>query len=289
MDEGILDNERGRVAPTESNAKVRSSGVVFSPIAFLAVLAVVALLGISSVKAWQFVSGGNAVSATNPPSDVSTRAETPFSGIDWQIPLATNVFDQEDPDGLANIEDNVAAALLGSYSGLADAGLYTPEGGKKIAEDIASSLRARVTYRLFSPEEIKTDADTSYERMLQYRDDMRIALEPLLSNPGYELALFASYIESRDPTYTEKLREAAQNYKKSLENAGALTVPVDAAHSHTGVLNALSEFGATIDAMARFADDAFASAALLQTYNASEARLLTSFNDLASYQRNKQL
>lgn len=272
----------------ENNAKLTSPGMTF-----FAALAVIALVGISAAKAWDVVSKGNTTSAHNDFVPPAQRATTPWNNVDWQTSLPTIAGDEtamaNDPNGLSNIETNIASALLTSYTALADIGLYTPEAGKEIAEDIASSLKARVTYRPYTELDIKTDQDASYDRMLSYRNDLRIALEPLLENPGYEFALFASYIESKDPVYTERLRATSQNYQKAISNLVDLTVPTESSMYHLGILNALSEFGAVVQAMAEHGDDAFAAAALLQSYNSSEARLLTAFNDLATYQRTKPL
>ncbi|MBI4133232.1 hypothetical protein HY478_01315, partial [Candidatus Uhrbacteria bacterium] len=128
----------------------------------------------------------------------------------------------------------------------------------------------------------------SYDRMLAYRSNLRVALEPLLKNPGYELSLFATYVETRDSKYIDLLKTASKNYREAVSNAAKVVVPRDAVSAHVGILNALSEFGATVETMANHGDDAFASAALLQTYTKNEARLFASFESLASYYRNKK-
>lgn len=222
-------------------------------------------------------------------------ARTPYGGINWQAPLSEGSSATSDSvmaidqDGISNIGENVMGALVGSYVTLAESGSYTPEEGGKIAEDIAASLKASVSYLVYSQIDIKIDTDTSYERMLTYRNDLRIALEPLLKNPGYELGLFATYIESRDARYLEQLKETAINYRLAIENAANVVVPEDAASQHVGILNALSEFGAIVERLSKHADDAFASAALLRTYNDSEANLVVSFDSLASYYKSKHL
>lgn len=277
-------------------------GVAFSHMAVLAAISVVTLISIGSLQAWKVIAKGNSVSvASNAPIELASKATTPWEGINWQAPLPAGVYDEggltpsasaeatADKDGLSNIEGNVVGALLGSYTVLAESGLYTPEGGEKIAEDIATTLRAKVSYPTYAAVDLKTDTDISYNRMLVYRSDLREALEPLLANPGYELSLFANYIESRDTIYTDRLRQAAKNYRAAVENAAIITVPEDALSYHVGILNSLSEFGATIEAMANHADDAFASVALLATYNTSERNLMTSFDSLASYQKSKRL
>jgi hypothetical protein len=262
--------------------------VAFSHMAYLAALSVVVLIGISGWQAYKFVATGNPVSAANGEKELSAYAESPWKDVNWQAPSGAGI-PTNDPDGLSNIEGNVADALLTSYVALSQAGIYTPEDGTEIAEDIAASLKANVSSPVYAQSDIKTDSDTSYQRMLAYRNDLRVALEPLLKNPGYEFGIFANYIESRDALYTDQLKETAANYRQAAENAAAITVPVDAAERHLAILNSLSEFGATIAAMATHADDAFASAALIGTYNSNEKNLLLAFDALASYQREKPL
>ncbi len=259
----------------------------------IAALAVVVLIIVAFVQGYGKISKNNrSLSAKNEWVSASNIARTPSGDIDWQTSLgeesSDTTLDAEDPDGLGNIADNVTGALLGSYMTLAESDSYTPEDGEKIAENIAASLKASVSYPTYSDDDLKTDNDTSYERMLAYRSDLRIALEPLLKNPGYELNIFANYIESRDQKYLEQLGQTAENYKLAIENAANVVVPRDAVSQHVGILNSLSEFGAIVERLSRHADDAFASAALLRTYNESEANLVMAFNKLAAYYRDKK-
>jgi hypothetical protein len=119
--------------------------------------------------------------------------------------------------------------------------------------------------------------------MLAYRSDLRIALQPLLENDGSELEIYGKYVETSDPAHLEKLREAAERYRAAAEAAAAMTVPRDAVSYHKDILNAMEQFAATLDAMAKYADDPFASVALLRSYNAAEARMFTTFDALGNY------
>lgn len=269
------------------------TGVGFSHMAVLAGCSIVALIAVAGGQAFYVLSSAQSQTRTANEPAISEVAHTSYGEVNWQIPsLDESSIDaiaaSEDPDGIAYIADNVAGVLLGSYSTLSNAGSYTPEEGERVAELIASDLLANVSYSSYSSKDIKTDPDTSYERMLEYRNDLRVALEPLLENPGYELGIFANYIESRDANYLKQLRQTALNYRTVVANASSLTVPQDAVPHHVDALNALSEFGVVVERLARHAEDAFASAALLRTYNESEARLFTSFNTLAKYYRSKQ-
>mgnify|MGYP001559802876 FL=1 len=280
-------------------AERAETSVDFSRMATFASLSVLALVVVSAWQIHQIFLRGNSVSAKNAEnSSLGERASTPYGNVDWQAPIP-NASDElspsssanasEDKDGISNIEGNVARVLLGSYTALNEAGIYTREDGEKIAKDIAISLRANISYKIYGVDDIKIDSDTSYDRMLAYRSDLRKALEPLLGNPGYELKLFANYIGSNNPIYTEKLAVTSKNYQKAVAQAANITVPEDAAQEHLGILNALSEFGTIVEKMATHADDAFAAAALLQTYNTGEINLLTSFNSLATYYRSKKI
>lgn len=263
------------------------------PIKVAATLSVVALVVVAFLQGYAKISeGGRLLSAENTTVGASSVARTPYGSINWQAPLPDDSADapsaagaSEDADGISNIAENVMGALLGSYATLAESGSYTPEEGEKIAEDIANSLKASVSYPVYSQSDLKTDTDISYERMLAYRSDLRIALEPLLKNPGYELGLFANYIETRDKSYTDQLRTTAENYRTAIGNVANVVVPEDAVSEHVGILNALSEFASVVERMTRHADDPFASAALLRTYNETESRLFTSFDALATYAR----
>ncbi len=280
-------------------AERAEASVDFFRMATFASISVLALVIVGVWQMHQFFLRGNTVSAKNTKhSSLSERTSTPYGNIDWQAPIhnSSNELDSsssanasEDKDGISNIEGNVARVLIDSYTALNEAGIYTKKDGEKIAKDIAISLRANISYKIYSISDIKTDPNASYDRMLAYRGDLRKALEPLLGNPGYELKLFANYIGSNDPIYTEKLAVTSKNYQKAVAQAANITVPEDAVQEHLGILNALSEFGTIVEKMAIHADDAFAAAALLQTYNTGEANLLTSFNSLATYYRSKKI
>jgi hypothetical protein len=268
----------------------------FLPIQVVAVLSVVAFIGVATFQGYLIFAGKNRdLRATGASSSTSGIARTPYGSVNWQTPLsgASGSTDLDsltvaDADGISNIEGNVVGALLGSYISLNEAGMYTPEDGEKIAESIASSLQASVSYKTYSIRDLASDPDTSYERMLTYRDDLRVALEPLLSNAEYELTLFANYIDTGDAQYLSQLQATAENYKLAIKNAASLTVPQDALSHHAGILNALSEFSTVIEHMAAHAGDPFATIALLKTYNDTETRLFTSFDALASYEKQKQ-
>lgn len=264
------------------------SGVAFSHMAVLAAISVLALTGVIGWHAYHLFTGGRTVTAVNLSASPREQASTPYNSINWQLPLVSDFASTSDPDGISNIEGNVANTLISSYAALVESGLYTPEKGEELAGDIASSLQANVSHKTFLAKDISVTPDTSHEAMVAYRGNLRTALEPLLKNTEYEFKLFASYLESHDPQYTDALKTTAANYKEAALRAARVTTPEDVVEEHVAMLNALSEFEAVILAMAHHADDAFAAAALLKTYNTSEANLLTSFSSLAAYYTSKQ-
>lgn len=261
----------------------------FLAIQTLAVLSFVVLIGIGVWRVHQVFAKGNTVSAVNATRALPGHASTLYESVNWQTSASDGTTSDQtsDPDGISNIGANVAQTIYDTYTSLRESGTYTPEEGEKIAQDIATSLHANISYKTFLPSDIKTDRDTSFERMMKYRQDLRVALEPLLKNPGYELSLFVNYIDSHDAMYLRKLSTTVKNYTAAIENASDLVVPEDALSYHLGILNSLSEFKTTIERMAEHADDAIAAAALLRPYNESEARMMSSFNTLAQYYKSK--
>ena len=265
------------------------TGVSFSPIVVLAALSVMALIGVS---AWQGFSSWKSSQVTSGDlNEIRVTTNSAKSRVDWQRAFADTLEDSaasstiDDPDGLSNIGGNVMGTLLGAYATMKDAGTYTQSRGEEIAGAIAEDLRASISYRMYSASDAQIDESVSLPRMLAYRNDMRVAFEPLLLNSMYELEIFAYYLDTHDAQYLEELRRVAENYRTATENVLGVTVPKDAVSYHVGTLNALSEFEAVLNAMAAHADDPFATAALLRTFNEAEAGMFFSFNSLAGYFR----
>lgn len=268
----------------------------FSAIKVLAALSLLALLWLGSSRAYQAIVKKSTVSAQNSggAGSLATQASTPFKSVDWQAPVpggergpSSIAFAGEDKDGISNIAGNVVRTVLGSYEALVESGDYSPEKAESIAQEIGENLRANVSFTTYKAADLKIESDTSYTRMLTYRNDLRIALEPLLKNSAYELSMFANYVESKDEKYLEELKRTVENYREAIAKTAQVVVPNDALEYHLSILNALSQFSETIDRMAKHADDPFASAALLGTYSGSETNLLSSFNSLALYYKSK--
>ncbi len=206
-----------------------------------------------------------------------------------QLGIAENIPETKpyDPNDLSQIGDNALGKLIGEYASLKQSGAYTAEAGERVAESVASSLTAPVAYAPILESDIRVDPDATYVRMLQYRSDMRIAFAPLLQNTEAEFAVFARYVETRDESNLAELSGYAERYRKAAENAKSAVVPKDSVSYHARIINSLLQFAATLEAMVKHADDPMASLALLRTYNSAELKVFTSFNSLATFQRNK--
>ncbi len=271
------------------NKYAHKSGL--SSIAATAALSAIVLL---SVLAWRtnaiLSAKDNALYAVSDyPSSAGVRINAGFTlGTPEEGATATSA-SAEDPNDLSLIGTDALGRVIGTYVGLKQSGAYTPEAGERAAESVASSFDAQISYALFPESGIKTDDDISYKRMLLYRSDMRAALLPLLKNTEPEFAVFARYAATGDKSNLANLEKIAERYKTAALNAEGVIVPKDAVGYHADAINSLILFSATLLQMVKYADDPMASLALLRAYNDAELDVFTSFNALASYQKNKAL
>jgi len=163
------------------------------------------------------------------------------------------------------------------------------DAGLAAVHNFGAVVKPPVDYRTYAASDITTVPDTSKDRTLSYRADLRTALEPLLENKEYELDIFANYVNSKDPKYLDDLRAASQNYKLAITNTEKVVAPADAASYQAAILTAMSEFSATLDALADNAKDPFASSALLRTYVDAEDNMVASFDSIGKYASQKLL
>ncbi len=190
-------------------------------------------------------------------------------------------------DPVALIGPQVISQLLGSYTALLDSGTFSPEAGAAAAASIAPHVRALVPYKPYTLSDLKTTDDTSYARMLTYREAAQKALQPLLTNERAEYEIYASYLETGDAEALAELQRVAENYANAAAAMAQVTVPKDATGMHLSLVNALGQFSVTLTSMTLHADDALASVALLRTYNDTELAVVTSFDTFAKYTRSK--
>lgn len=153
---------------------------------------------------------------------------------------------------------------------------------------MAESLQVSVPFHTYTASDITTDPDSSYARMLSYRHDLQVSLAPLMRNTQPEYEIFAYYVSTKDTKYLDTLRRVAQNYREAASGTARVVPPKEALREHLGILNAMEEFAATLDAQIANADDPIASVVLLRTYNQGEADVLSSFAALATYYREKK-
>ncbi len=259
-----------------------------SRITATAALAVVVLLGALLFQLRLLVS--DIVQPAVAEVDTVSGAAIPATDASWQQELVllglattseTSNASGEDP--IAMIGPIVVAQLVGQYAGLVESGTYSEAAGDAVAESIARNVKAVISYKTYTSADVRTDTDISYNRMLEYRSDLRDALAPLLENTESELDIFARYVETSDEAHLKTLAEAAANYDKALTNAAAVVAPRDAINYHLDVLNALSLFDATLDAMAGNTLDEFATVALLRSYNTAEQKMFYAFDALGNY------
>lgn len=163
------------------------------------------------------------------------------------------------------------------------------EAGKSAVQALGASIDPGVQYKTYAAGDIKTDPNTSKDRVISYRADLRTALAPLLENKEYELDLFASYVDTKNPLYLQKLRDASANYRLAIANTEKVIAPADAASYQAGILTALSQFASALDALTENAVDPIASAALLKTYLSAQDNMVSSFNAIAKYASQKIL
>lgn len=190
-------------------------------------------------------------------------------------------------DPISQLSAQIIGNILGAYTGLQQMGVYSTSTANAAASDILPLLRTSVPYKIYTRADIGVDPDTSYDRMLAYRSDLRDSLAPLLENTVPEYEIFAQYIDTKDASYLEELRKSARYYSEAAEATALIVAPADAAPYHLAILNAMQQFSATLETLAGHADDPFAVAALLGAYEQAESGMFVSFNALTTYYKSK--
>lgn len=177
-------------------------------------------------------------------------------------------------------------AILGQFAtrfiALAQNGLAT-----STAADTAADIVPSIQTPQFNDSDIPKDSDTSLARVIQYRNDLRIALAPLLNNTTPELDIYAQWIDTGDDTYLKKIASIAGDYDAAVLAAQKVRTPADAVHYQVGILNAMAQFSMSLKALSANAKDPIASVTLLRTYNMAEQQMFTAFNALGIYAAQK--
>jgi hypothetical protein len=191
-------------------------------------------------------------------------------------------------DGVTPLGAQVLAQTIVAFDRAVQQSSST-EAGIAAVKNLGEQIRLPLEYRSYSVSDIATVSDTSKDRMLSYRADLRVALEPLLLNKEYELDIFARFVESNDTKYLSDLRIVSQNYRQAIARMEKVVAPTDAAFYHASILTALSEFSVTLDALADNATDPLASAALLRNFVGAQNAIVTSFDAIGKYAYQKLL
>jgi hypothetical protein len=242
--------------------------------------AYVAVLGLCGVVAWNAL-GNQATPAPMANASASNQqySEDHLGMLAGQVANATS-------SGITPLGASIFSQAIIAY----DKAMQTASSSQAALEAVqnfGATVRPPVDYRTYVSSDVATISDTSKDRVLNYRADLRIALEPLLENKQNELELFAQYVDTKDTQHLKDLRTASANYKRAILNTEKVVAPADAASYQAAILTAMSEFAATLDALVENASDPFASAALLHSYLAAQDNMLASFDLIGKYSANK--
>ena len=153
----------------------------------------------------------------------------------------------------------------------------------------AADIMPEVSYKTYSTADVATDPDVSLQRVIRYRSDLRLALMPLLNSTTPEFEIYARYVDTRNETHLDRLKAVASDYRVEIAQTLKVKAPRDASARHLAILDAMSRFAATLDALADNAKDPIASVALLRAYNEAERSMFTSFDALGRYAAAKAL
>lgn len=179
--------------------------------------------------------------------------------------------------------DTVAEEFLNGYFSLKESGSFTNENAAKVGSFLAENLRVPIGFTLHGENELTLSAETSKERVLQYRSDMREALSVLINGSPPEFEIFALYVETKNPQRLLELETSAKRYREAEKKTLAVIVPKDAATLHIRVTNALGGYATAVEQLVRSIDSPVTTLGVLRTYNEAEREMLYAFDALASY------
>ncbi|MBP9757940.1 MAG: hypothetical protein KBD06_05035 [Candidatus Pacebacteria bacterium] len=275
--------------------KLRAVFGGFSPIAITAMLSVALLISVTTARVVIALRPASAETVPTALAALTASSSEEILFAQQQMLLLgesdlTDMRATSTTDHLSLIGPMIAAEILGTYAQIRDSGEeYTKEDLRSAAAKIAEHMKAVVAYAPFDNSDFKTDSDSSTERVRSYRDDMVNALKPLSSIPSAEYVIYGHYVETSDPIYIQQLKDAAESYRQSANNAALIVVPRDAVNYHRDLLNSLRAFASVLDGLASHGDDPFASVALLRTYNDKEKGIYDAFDNMRAYYGKKEL
>ncbi len=218
------------------------------------------------------VQGGEGIAYENP----NWREELTAAGI---LSTTTEKLPSADA-GEVSYTDAAFSELLGSYIALKQSDLYTNESAVRVAESVAAAVQPPLSFTPVTSADVRVSSSVS---RAEYKAALARITSTKLAFDEPEFLPYAKYVETGDSAYLETLRSYGVRYKEAAEQALALGVPPDARDAHADFVNALLRYGASLDALARFADDPVAGIALLRGYNDAERDVFSAFSRLSIY------
>ena len=279
----------------KNSAPLQSAGRGSSPILVTAALSIAVLFAAVGVQLARKTSPGVFIDAQlrEPVSQRTYIAieDADHNGTpDWQdelarsgVVLATSTSTTSLSDPLTTFTESISQSLYGGYLALKSYDAFTPQNLQGLSAEVAEQVRAPHEFNPYAIGDLTIVEDSSKERILEYRADMRVALAPLVNDEPPEIEYFARYIDSKDPQWLTLLKTASERYIEAEKNMLAVAVPQSAVQEHLRALNSLGAYGSALEYMSREYNDALASMALLRTYNDSEQEMLYAFDALAQY------
>jgi len=186
-------------------------------------------------------------------------------------------------DPVAYVGDILATELLRGYGAMKEADTFTVDAARSFGTTLGTNVLPEPLHTPIDPSGLRTDADTSRERVLSYRADMREAMSVLITETPPELVLFAEYLESGNAEKLRAIEAAAERYRRASSALQKIVIPKDALDYHVRAVNALEAYANTLDRLVLFSAQPLPSLALLRTYNEAERELLFAFDVLAQY------
>lgn len=267
------------------NFCVETASTGFLGVSSFRLTAYIAVLLLVGVTGWIFGTQ---------PQGASSQIQTALAGntnsenSDSALEALDSQVGNSDFSGITPLGASIFAQAVVAYD-QAKQQASSSDAGIAAVQSFGASIKPPIDYKTYAAGDIKTDANTSKDRVLAYRADLRTAVEPLLKNKDNELDLFAQYADTKDVKYLNALSAASENYKLAIANTEKVVAPADAAAYQASILTAMSEFSSTLDTIVDNATDPYASAALMRSYLGAQDNMVTSFNAIGKYAAQKIL
>ena len=247
------------------------------PVKLTALVAVLLLGAVGVYTIWNhYRTDDKVLSATIPAANAAATSTDEMALLD----VAT--------DTLPSVTPTALTLLFSNYDSMQKSGAVSSSSIQDLGAKVAAAVKPDMYYDKIDESSVRTDSDTSYQRMITYRNTLRTALKPLMNNTDAEISLIGGYEETGDDTYLTKLHAAADNYRLAASNTLMVAAPSDAVLYHVDAINSMREIAATLDAFADYATNTITAGAVLMSYNQAEQDVTTSFSTLAQYFTSKK-